>query len=485
MKRYLVIAALISLPVHAQKQQDVTVFDERIVVEVSSESQPEFDESIYWEILNNTGWKQAKEASKGLTISPALKEEIDYKESLERLSHLVKKRRTSKANALILAHPEWRTCDRIQWLWWDLKNESSTGYGSNAKSKYQFILDNCEGHELSTTQKLLSWTGQSAQNDILARYKASANYNAKAAAKIHHDLQMDRFAAGKVSVNELVDLEKIVMRKKDAELAELVAWKYLENQQPSKALEWFESAIGWAGPTDKRIEGKLLSLQKMGEQNRFQVEYKIWSKEYPAIAKWDIGSDEEMDLACEESTVKCLQSLRDKPELSAQEYALKGWKLYELSRPISAKLVFENAINRMSPADEEWDLTQYGYMLSLEQSGYADKADLLALQINDSGKRRKIDKQTALKQVYFAFDSKEYDVALSRIDEYETLYGKEVQLIEIKAWALYNSERKKEALSEFAVLAEAFPHDVKMQHSYLVIKCSVYAHNAECRKLGY
>lgn len=72
-------------------------------------------------------------------------------------------------------------------------------------------------------------------------------------------------------------------------------------------------------------------------------------------------------------------------------------------------------------------------------------------------KRAEIDKKVAVRRVYSAFQAEAYEETLARIEQYEQDYGKDVKLIEIKAWALYNSQRKEEAYAEYTVLAEAFP----------------------------
>lgn len=485
MRHYLAITALLTSPVYSQVEPDITLFDDRIVVEVSEETASGFDENQYWTMLNEQGWEATKKAVQGQPISPELSGELTYQETLKQLDTLVAKRKTAGATDLIDEHPEWQSCDRIQWLWLDLKNEVSTGYGKNARAKFQNILDNCSGHELSTTQKLLSWTSGQAKSDVLSRYQSSPNYDAKSGAKIQRDLNAEKQTFVRIDENNLDQSERRVAGKQDAKLAELLGWRYLESGQPEKALEWFENAIGWGGATSKRVEGKLLSLQGLGEQKRLHVEQQIWAKEFSEIAKLDFGEGAEIDLACESSPETCLEALRDKEALSPQELALKGWKLYELQRPISAALAFEQSLATLPPTDEDWDLTQYGYMLSLEHAGYTDKAEMIATQINDTEKRGKIDRQIALKQVYYAFEQKEYDETLFRISQYEAIFGKEVELIEMKAWALYNSRRKKEALDEYTVLAESFPHDEKIQRSYQILKCGFAVNSSVCQGLGY
>ncbi|USH04931.1 hypothetical protein K6Q96_16945 [Grimontia kaedaensis] len=483
MKHLVMLVALSSIPSYAQDHHEVNVFDERILVEVSSQSHTGVDETQFWDMLKQEGWQQTQEAIQGIEVSSNLLEEISYRESLETLDQYIDSKQYNAASTLILSHPEWQSCDRIQWLWLELRSEASTGYGSKAKEKYHYLMANCEGHELSTTQKLMSWTSTSAHPEILSQYESNPNYNALEGQKIKSDMQLATLSHQSVSNNDLQMASQVVLDKQDAKSAELVGWKYLNNGDPSSALSWFENSIKWGGPSSKRIEGKLLSLQSLGEYDALEFEQNVWGKEYPDIAALDLGTEAEAPLDCETSPVLCLQSLNAKSDLTAQDVALKGWKLLEIKRPMSASVAFEQALALMTPADTDWDLTQYGYVLSLEKNGFNDKADALAMQINDPEKRAEIDKKIAMKRVFSAYESKSYDETLTRIEDYEQTYGRDVALLEIKAWTLYNSQRKREAIETYSVLADAFPHDEDMQHSYLVMKCGLTKKAQACKQL--
>ncbi|WP_104401629.1 hypothetical protein [Vibrio penaeicida] len=485
MNRYTLLVTLTALTAHAQDHHEITVFDDRIKVEITTQTQTGFDETVYWNMLEKEGWKETKKATEDLNISSALLTELNYQESVYRLNKHIKNRNLTSANALLEKHPQWRTCDRIQWQWLDLENETMTGYGPNAQTKYQSILDNCEGQELSTTQKLLSWTPSSAGSDILARYKTSAGYDKKFADQMEYDIRLSQLESPNVSGNRLESIGHLAKSRKDTKTAEIIAWKYMESEQPDIALEWFENAINWGGPNEKRIEGKLLSLQAMEELERLHLEHQVWSEKYPSIAEMEISTGAKEDLECEESAAKCLESLNSKPNLAAQDLVMKGWKLYELQRPMSASIAFEEALDMMPSDDPQRDLTQYGYVLALEKMGYSDKAIALAMQINDVEKRAEIDKKVAVRRFYSAFQAEAYEETLTRIEQYEQDYGKDVKLIEIKAWALYNSQRKEEAYAEYTVLAEAFPHNEEMQRSYLIIKCGFAEHASVCNGLDY
>ncbi|MCC4798510.1 hypothetical protein BCT30_18815 [Enterovibrio norvegicus] len=481
MKILLMVSAIFSVSAMAKDHHEVMVFDERVSVEVSTQNSTAIDEEQYWTMLEDKGWKTAQEATSDLEVSEALRDEISYRASLDSLSSMINAGKHTQASSLVEENPDWMHCDRIQWMWLDLKNESKTGYGANAKAKYQKILDNCGAHELSTTQKLLGWTAPSAAQDILSRYEQSTAYDPQVVAQIKQDMALGKLSKASLSEGELAHVGELVIAKKNAKAAEAIGWKYLNMGDAFAANDWFERAISWAGPSAKRIEGRLLTLQEMGEREELLMQQAQWSDSYPSIAELDFGSDDGNVVNCEGEIKACLESLNAIESLSASEYALKGWTLYDLNRPVSAATEFENALDLMAPNDPDWDLTQYGYVLALDKMGFSDKATVLSAQINDIDTRAELDKQIAMKRVFKAFDTKAYETTLAQIEEYEAVYGKDVQLIEIKAWSLFNSNRKREALKEYRKLADAFPHNEDYQESFQAIKCGVSSKSMKCR----
>ncbi|MDD1779825.1 hypothetical protein LRP49_01330 [Enterovibrio sp. ZSDZ35] len=467
---------------NAQDHHEVNLFDERIVVEVKTETANDFDETPLWEVLDQKGWQAAKQAIEGNPVSDVLVDEITYRESIEKLSSAIKTQRYSAADALLKSNEQWLSCERIQWVWLDLQREVVSGYGENTKAKYQYALDNCEGYEQSTATKLFGWAGANAGADIVARYRKSAGFDEKVAARMENDVMLATLSKNSVSDHELSTALSNVESYKDGKAAEILGWKYIKREDAKSALNWFEKSIQWAGPTQKRVEGKLLSLQQLGELEQLHQEHQQWVEQFPNLTDLTFGSDDEAPIHCEGSAGECLRTLSQKSQLNAEEYALQGWKLYEIGRPMSASMSFERALDMMDANSPERGLTQYGYVLSLQKFGFSDKAQALALNIDDAEKRIEIDRQLAMKRVFNAFNAKEYGVALSHIRNYEMAYGKDVKLIEVKAWSLYNSQKKLKALKEYSKLTEAFPHNEDYKHSYMIIRCGLATKDPKCKK---
>ncbi|PCS21297.1 hypothetical protein [Candidatus Enterovibrio escicola] len=482
MNKTILLSVIFATSVSTQEHDEVTVFDDRIVIELSNEVRTEFDESPYWVVLNEHGWKAAQSAVSELDVSPNLTKEIKYQKSLSLLTSYVKNGHYIDSNELISQYPEWSNCARIQWVWLDLQNEVSTGYGPLAKEKYQLILNDCIGHELSTTQKLITWSSHRASRDILSLYRGSDGYDPEKGEKMERDIALARLAKYSVSNRELHRIGKSVLKDKDAKSAELIGWKFLNNDDAENAVEWFEHSIDWSGATAKRIEGKLLSLERMEKWEQLDLNLTKWSEKYPSIVSMDFDTGAKDDLSCKKSAAHCLKMLDKHQSFTASDYALKGWKLYELERPMSAVIEFEIAVSLMSPSDPEWDLIQYGYVLSLEKSGFSNKAQVHAMQIDSEKIRGAIGKKIALKHIYNAFEAETFATTVYHIDEYIKKYGKDIKLTEIKAWSLYNSNRKVEAFREYTKLAEAFPYNDEYQRSYMIIKCGLMKQSGECRQ---
>ncbi|KXF83106.1 hypothetical protein [Enterovibrio coralii] len=482
MKTTSLVALFIPFVVNATDHHEVNLFDERIVVEVKTDTSHAFDETPIWQTLEAKGWEDAKQAAQGNQVSEKLAEELAFRESLEKLKNAMKRRRYNEADTFLAGNESWVTCERIQWLWLDLQREVVTGYGDNAKRKFQYALDNCQGHEKSTTAKVFGWAGSGAGKDIISRYRQSAGFDETVAKGMEHDLMLSTLSKNTVTSSELQGMEPSVKARKDGNAAEVIGWKYIEGDDAPSALDWFDRAIRWSGPTQKRVEGKLLSLQKMGEIVRLKEEHQTWVKKYPNLSDLEFVAEPESALNCEGTARDCLVSLLEKKEMTGSDYALQGWKLYEIERPMSASIAFERALAKMDASDPDRDLTQYGYVMSLQQLGFEDKATALAMEIDDDETRIELDRQLAMKRVYTAFNAKHYETTLSHIQAYEMAYGKDVKLIEVKAWSLYNSQKKIEAMKEYAKLTAAFPHNEEYQESYMIIKCGVTTKDPKCKK---
>ncbi|PKF48804.1 hypothetical protein AT251_23470, partial [Enterovibrio nigricans] len=283
---------------NAQDHHEVNLFDERIVVEVKTETATSFDETPLWKTLENDGWKAAKQAIQGNQVSAALTEEIDYQKSVETLKKAMKKKRYSDAEALLAANESWVNCDRIEWVWLDLQQEVVSGYGENAQTKYQYVLDNCEGHEQSTAIKLFGWAGANAGDDIVARYRKSPGFDVKVAEKMEHDIMLSTLSHSALTERELVRLSSNIKARRDGQAAETLGWKYLKLNDADSALNWFENAIRWSGPTQNRVEGKLQSLQHLGELESLHQEHQTWLEKYPKLAELEFGSETDGQIQC-------------------------------------------------------------------------------------------------------------------------------------------------------------------------------------------
>ena len=225
--KFLYLVLLITLPSQAAEDANIELLNNHITVEVTSHNTTNFDESKIWGILDNAGADAARTAGKDHPLSDKLNNEINYQINLSALTKALKTKNTPAAKTLLSSNPQWRSCQRIQWLWLSLQNEIATGYGPKAQQEYRYIQQNCPVHALSTTQKVMAWTSNSAWPNILTEYKKSTGYDAQSYAKLSYQVQLATLSNNPNNKNTVA---KTVTLKKDSKGAELLAWQYLNEK---------------------------------------------------------------------------------------------------------------------------------------------------------------------------------------------------------------------------------------------------------------
>jgi len=470
----LFIALTIALPTLASEQTQIQLLDKNVTVEVKSHRNVHYDETPIWKILEKNGWKAAQTALKGQAASEKLIEEISYQAKLEDLSSAIKSRNRSVANTLLTENPGWGNCQRIQWLWLDLQNEVSSGYGPKARQKYTDVLKNYPEYTLSSTQKLFSWTGESTWPHILLQYRHSQGYNAKDYSKLAYQVQLAHLSRDGTSSNNKNMVAKQAKVKRDPKGAELLGWQYLKEENYPSSLTWFDNAIKWSGKTSKkRIEGKLLSLKGLQRQKEFEQLQVQWAKRYPSLNK--LKSDANSELIthiCGSQPAACLKLLDEQQSLTPQQHALAGWQWYKLQRPLTAKRSFEIALKSLPKDSDEYQQTQYGYSLVLNRAGFQQHAEQLANQFTTTSYKKMYAKQQASKNILNAFEQQNYQYVIDKSHLYEQQFGPDVGMSEIKGWAYYNQKKNIQAVDTFQQLADAYPHDPKYKDALKTAQCA-------------
>ena len=254
----LTLALFVALPAVASEQAYIKLLESDVSVEVNPQGQYNlFDEGPIWATLEQEGWQAAQQASANQPISESLNEEIQYRSTLEQLEQAIGQKQSAIAAQLLSSNPQWVNCSRIQWAWLDLKQETQSGYGPNAKQKLTQLLSNCPEHGLSTTQKAIGWTNAYAGPDILNRYKNSSSYDAAEYEKLAYQVNLASLGQQKLTASQTRSTSQIVTQKKDAKGAELLGWQHLKNKQYSSALAWFDKSINWTEtPVKNKLKGK-------------------------------------------------------------------------------------------------------------------------------------------------------------------------------------------------------------------------------------
>lgn len=478
----LTLALLAATPVMAAEQAQVQLLERQVSVEVAPQrTQSQFDETPIWKILEKEGWQAAQQAAANNKTSEKLNTEISYQEALNQLTQAVKTHQNEQARQLLAAHPDWASCQRIQWAWLDLQQEVATGYGPKAKQKFTQILTACPVHGLSTTQKLLGWTRNTHDSDILARYRQSAGYQPEAYNKLAYQVHLTQLGQARLSTADADAAGKQVTQLRDAKGAEMLGWQYYRQKQYSQALMWFDQSIQWtrsgsAGtgqPNKKQIEGKILTLQQLGRSEDASRLQQQWASRYPALKKLNAGEGSpQLTKVCKSEPQACLELLYQQPSMTASQYALAGWQWYKLDRPLTAKRAFEQALEAMPGSDKQFQDTQYGYTLALNKAGFEQHAEFLANKLADPQRKMLYAKQRESKAILNAYEQQNYQFVIEHSEAFEDSFGKEVGLTEIKGWAYYNQKQNTKAVETFRKLVEAYPYDERFQDALKTAECA-------------
>ncbi|QFI36790.1 hypothetical protein FR932_02550 [Moritella marina ATCC 15381] len=477
--KFLYLVLLITLPSQAAEDANIELLNNHITVEVTSHNTTNFDESKIWGILDNAGADAARTAGKGHPLSDKLNNEINYQINLSALTKALKTKNTPAAKTLLSSNPQWRSCQRIQWLWLSLQNEIATGYGPKAQQEYRYIQQNCPVHALSTTQKVMAWTSNSAWPNILTEYKKSTGYDAQSYAKLSYQVQLATLSNNPNNKNTVA---KTVTLKKDSKGAELLAWQYLNEKNYTASLSWFNQASQWAGKnSQKLIEGKLLSLSGLERHQEFDQLQKQWIKKYPTLTQ--LAANPQADAltkTCQSQPTNCLMLLSEINELTPQQHILAGWQWYKLQRPLTAKRSFEHALKALSEDTDDYQQAKYGYSLALNKAGFKQYSQQLASKLTYQTHQVAASKQTMSEHVSAAFEKKNYQYVIDNAALYEKKFGPDVWLTEIKGWSYHNQKKSTKAIETFQSLANAYPYETKFKDALKVAKCARSKLSSSC-----
>ncbi|WP_299017938.1 hypothetical protein [uncultured Photobacterium sp.] len=467
-------ALLAALPATANNPPNIQLLDQGVAVEVKSSNNSYFDETVIWQVLEGKGWKAAQDAAKDKPISDKLTEEIQYQSQLAALNTAMKSRNRSAASELLNKHPKWASCQRIQWAWLDLQHETRTGFGPNAQKKYRNIVNNCPQYSLSTTKKIMSWAPRSAKTQILALYRQSPGFKTADYSMLAYQLHLEQLAGN----NKDTAIKKLVAKQakniKCPEGSELLAWQYLQDKDFSASLTWFDRAINWSRkPSQKLIEGKLLSLKGLERTDEYERFYNQWVKRYPKLKKQTPDAHSQLLAStCKSQPVACLKLLEKQPTLTPVQHSLAGWQWYNLQRPLTAKHSFEKALQGLPAGSEQHQNALYGYSLSLNRAGFQRQAETLASQLVNQEHKEMYAKQQASQAILNAYEHHNYQYVIEKSNLYEQQFGPEIGLTEIKGWAHYNQKQNTEAVQTFQHLVDAYPHDTKFRDALKTAQCA-------------
>ncbi|NLS13002.1 tetratricopeptide repeat protein [Vibrio sp. SM6] len=462
----------------------ITLYDERLDITVSQLDEADTVEAQLWMQLDEQGWQSTKVAAEKTPISAALQDELRYREVLHQLTQLNQQRLFGEAEKLAQSQPQWQNCQRIQWQWQDLRAEMGSGYGPKAKQKYQNLLNQCAQYNRATFQKMLGWSNASAHGHILGLYQQSTAPDTQLVQETKDNIRLTRLKQKTVSSEELSHAERIAKTRGNGQIAETLGWKYLDNAQPHRAQQWFEHAISWAGPSEKRVKGLLHSYILSDQPEPFTQTQQQYAKRFPSILELEIASgDDDVAALCQTGApaAPCLNALAKKPSLDGESLALKGWKLYDLQRPYSAMAVFEQALPQLEPTSNAYTNARHGYILALEQAGFNHQAMNEVGQLPSTDTQYRLQQQLGKRHIISYFEQAQYEQALNEISQYEQRYGESFDLAELKAWSLFHTNRHTAALEIYDQLRTAYPMEISYQKAYQSIRCTIKPKDFRCK----
>lgn len=475
MKPYKLVL-LIATPALASNQTTVQLLDNDVSVTVAAPNyENSSNESNVWEILNNKGWRAAKEVSESQTISAKLENELTYRENLSKLTWAIKTNNSVVASTLINNNPEWISCERIQWAWLDLQYEASSGYGPKLRKKILTLLNMCPKYAFSTTQKALAWSSSYHDSDVLSLYRQSSGYSSRNYDKLAYQVNLALLAERTLEPEQLPSIIAHADKKKDPVGAELIGWHYLDKQKPETALLWFDKTLSWSSAaTEKHIEGKILSLNQLKKSVEAKQLLSQWEEKFPNLSKISLQSqpNHNFEKVCRNDPKGCLSLLNQQSEWTPQQHALAGWQWYKLDRPLTAIRSFERSLEHMTRTHSDYSTTRYGYSLALNKAGFEHKAQLIAKDLPNPTQQSQFAKQKQINTILNAYQNQDYVYVIEKSHQFETSYGKDVGLSEIKGWAYFNQKQPTKAVEIFRELAEAYPHDDTYRKALKTAECA-------------
>lgn len=461
---------------------NIHVLDQGVTIKVQSANRGHFDETPIWQILEKQGWKAAQQAAKHKPISEKLAGELQYQSQLAALSSAMKKRNYQTAGNLLNKHPNWSNCQRIQWAWLDLKHETRTGFGPEAQKKYQNIANNCSQYGFSTTQKVMSWTAKSTWPAVLDQYRQSKAYKASGYSSLAYQLHLEQLSDNS---NDPKLQQQVAKQAKKVHCplgSELLGWQYLEKEDYDAALLWFDRTVNWSRkPSQKQIEGKLLSLNGLNRTEEYDAVYNQWVKRYPGLKKHTPDAQsKQLASTCESQPVACLKLLEQQKSMTAEQHALAGWQWYKLKRPLTAKRDFEKALQGLKADTEEYENALFGYSLSLNRAGFQQQAETSAEKLQQPENKALFAKQRASQNILNAYERQDYQFVIEQSKNFEQQFGPEIGMTEMKGWAYYNQKQNTRAVETFQQLVDAYPYDENYKEALKTAQCAQKKSYKQC-----
>ncbi len=253
---------------------------------------------------------------------------------------------------------------------------------------------------------------------------------------------------------KLFEYLPVIEERRDSELANVVAWRYMEQDNYDEAKQWFRKSLAWGGETDSTYGLALVALKegKYGEVELLSKETastdpRMASLEYmveieklrEGITKYDPTAFQPLNLDQFPLANKIMESRNGD---AALEFA---WLLFDQEEWRPAQEWFDRAIDWGAPKE-----AYYGAVATRIKNNDLKGAYIMAIMNMDAhDDMPKLLVDLNIQATAEMYERGSYDKVINKIesvDDKRTLTSGEMQIL---GWSYYETGRRDEAMAVF------------------------------------
>ncbi|MTH99564.1 tetratricopeptide repeat protein [Roseibium sp. RKSG952] len=372
-------------------------------------------------------------------------------------------------------NPELLVCAEIDMIWRTAEALNKTGNTDQSLDAYYYILANCRNpaERRATVQKAAvlfprpvvermiegnqgTLYGRSEFEGValdLARSSIITSMNKKQVKPTQEDLD-DVDTSARVNGNQAD--------------AELLGWYYFTRRDYPRALSYFQLSLD-VGPSNKAIEGAVLSLREMGDLEAAEnLAYQRASDDalirtaYHQVMMLEIIEDPQTPIEGQR-LFRFASSVNDARDADAAQ--ILGWYFYEQDKLPEAGEWFDKsldfepnenaAIGAILVAQNTKQIKKRNALLAKYADDYASVAELEQLRVASAPVRASTRRSTRssnslVRNAQKEFKAGNYDTALTLLEQNAAKGREDRGAKMLRGWSLYHTNKNREAGKVFA-----------------------------------